>query len=414
MTPTSSALESADPAAVRHSAGPLDGLRVLDIATVFAGPFAAALLGDMGADVLKVEMPGVGDPLRSLGPFSGETSLTWAASARNKKSLTADLRSDAGQEILLKLVARYDVLIENFRPGTLTRWGLTPERLREANPDLITVHVTGFGQDGPSAQKAGFGTPATAYSGFAHISGFPDREPVLPSVSLVDYLTGMYAAMGALAALYQLRVRGDGPDQVDVALYESMFRMLEVVVAEYDVLGSVRERAGNELAASSPAGMYQSGDGHWMVIVTSTEGTFARLAAAIGRPDLLTDPRYSTNRARLQRRGEVNAILSDWVGSRTRADVEAAMSEHNVPASAVYSVADIFEDEHYQARDMLVRVDHRDLGSITLPGVVPKFERQPGSVRTAGPGLGEHTAEILADLGYTADQIETLRTEGAI
>lgn len=394
--------------------GPLRGLRVLDIATVFAGPFAAALMGDMGAEVLKVEMPGVGDPLRALGPFSGDTSLTWAASARNKKSLTADLRTEAGREILLKLVATHDVLIENFRPGTLNRWGLTPEALREANPDIIVVHVTGFGQDGPNAQKAGFGTPATAYSGFAHISGFPDREPVLPSVSLVDYLTGMYGAMGALAALYHLKVNGGGPDQVDVALYESMFRMLEVVVAEYDVLGSVRERSGNELAASSPAGMYQCADGQWMVIVTSTERTFARLAAAIDRPDMLTDPRYSTNRARLERRSEVNQILSEWTGARTREQVEAAMDEHNVPASAVYSVADIFADEHFRAREMLVQVDHKDLGPITLPGVVPKFDRHPGAIRSAGPGLGEHTHEVLVGLGYTEEQIGELRAEGAV
>lgn len=393
--------------------GPLTGLRVLDVATVFAGPFAAALMGDMGAEVLKVEMPGSGDPLRHLGPFSGETSLTWAASARNKRSLTADLRTDTGREILLRLVAEHDVLIENFRPGTLDRWGLSTDQLREANPDLIIVHVTGFGQDGPLADKAGFGTPATAYSGFAHISGFPDREPVLPSVSLVDYLTGMYACMGALAALIQLRETGE-PDQVDVALYESMFRMLEVVVAEYDVLGRVRERSGNELAASCPAGMYQSGDDQWMVIVTSTERTFARLAAAIGREDMLQDPRYSTNRARLEHREEVNRILSDWTRSRTRREIEVAMDEFNVPASAVYSVADIFADEHYGARDMLVSVDHKDLGEITLPGVVPKFERHPGSIRNAGPGLGEHTDEVLASLGYDPEQIATMRSEGVV
>lgn len=398
----------------QRSAGPLEGLRVLDIATVFAGPFAAALMGDMGADVVKVEMPEVGDPLRALGPFSGDTSLTWAASARNKKSVTADLRTQTGRDILLKLVAKHDVLIENFRPGTLERWGISLDQLREANPNVIIVHVTGFGQDGPNAQKAGFGTPATAYSGFAHISGFPDREPVLPSVSLVDYLTGTYAALGALAALYHLKVRGGQPDQVDVALYESMFRMLEVVVAEYDVLDSVRERSGNELAASSPAGMYQAKDGQWLVIVTSTERTFARLAAAIGRQDMLTDPRFSSNRARLERRSQVNQILSDWTGTRTRAQIEAAMDEHNVPASAVYTVADIFSDEHYRAREMLVEVKHAELGSITLPGVVPKFDRNPGAIRSAGPALGEHTDEVLTDLGYSAEQIDAFRAEGVV
>lgn len=394
--------------------GPLDGLRVLDIATVFAGPFAAALLGDMGAEVLKVEMPEVGDPLRALGPFSDDTSLTWAAAARNKRSLTADLRSEQGQDILLRLVAQHDVLIENFRPGTLARWGLPVERLRESNPDLIVVHVSGFGQGGPLAGKAGFGTPATAYSGFAHISGYPDRPPVLPSVSLVDYLTGMYAALGALAALYQLKVRHGAPDEVDVALYESMFRMLEVVVAEYDVLGSIRERTGNELAASSPAGIYETSDGQWMVIVTSTERTFARLAQAIGREDMLEDPRFSTNRERLARRSEVNGILAEWTKQRTRDEVEQQMDAHSVPACAVYDVADIFQDEHYRARDMLVEVEHAELGSITLPGVVPKFDLHPGSVRSAGPALGEHTDEVLASLGYTEDQVARLRAEGIV
>ena len=394
--------------------GPLSGLRVLDIATVFAGPFAAALLGDMGADVLKVELPEVGDPLRALGPFSGDVSLTWAASARNKRSLTLDLRSPAGQEVLMRLLPEYDVVIENFRPGTLDRWGLPIERLRRANPDLIVVHVSGFGQTGPHADKVGFGTPATAYSGFAHISGYPDRPPILPSVSLVDYLTGMYAALGALAAVYQLKVRDAGPDEVDVALYESMFRMLEVVVAEYDVLGNVRGRTGNELAASSPAGIYETRDGQWVVIVTSTERTFARLAAAMGREDLLTDPEFSTNRARLERRDRMNAIVSGWTGERTRAEVEARLDEFSVPASAVYDVADIFKDEHYRARDMLVEVSHPTLSTITLPGVVPRFHDNPGSVRSAGPLLGEHTDEVLASIGLSTDEIDDLRTQGVI
>lgn len=394
--------------------GPLSGLRVLDIATVFAGPFAAALLGDMGADVLKVEMPGVGDPLRALGPFQGETSLTWAASARNKRSMTLDLKSSEGQEVLVRLLADQDLLIENFRPGTLDRWGLDADRLREANPDLVIVRVSGYGQTGPNAGKAGFGTPATAYSGYAHISGFPDRPPVLPSVSLVDYLTGMYAAMGALAALYQLKVSNGPAEEVDVALYESIFRMLEVVVAEYDVLGTVRQRTGNELAASSPAGIYESKDGQWMVIVTSTERTFARLAEAMDRTDMLTDPRYSSNRARLERREEMNQILADWTGQRTRDEVETRLDSFAVPHSSVFSAQDIFADEHYAARDMLVEVAHPQLGTLTLPGVVPKFSENPGSIRNAGPSLGEHTEDVLTGLGLTPEDIAGLREKGVI
>jgi formyl-CoA transferase len=394
--------------------GPLRGLRVLDIATVFAGPFAAALLGDMGADVLKVEMPGTGDPLRALGPFKGDVSLTWAASARNKRSMTLDLRTPAGQEILCQLLAQQDVLIENFRPGTLDKWGLLTERLRSTNPDLVIVRVSGYGQTGPNKGKAGFGTPATAYSGYAHISGFPDRPPVLPSVSLVDYLTGMYAAMGALAAIYQLRVAGGPPEEVDVALYESIFRMLEVVVAEYDVLHQVRERTGNELAASSPAGIYETKDGQWLVIVTSTEHTFRRLAEAMDRADMLTDPRYSTNRARLDRREEMNRILSEWTGQRTRAELTQVLDDFSVPHSPIYSAEDIFSDPHYAAREMLVEVTHPQLGEIKLPGVVPKFSENPGNVRSAGPGLGEHTDSVLKELGIPQEEIESLRERGIV
>ncbi|MDQ0826125.1 CaiB/BaiF CoA transferase family protein [Arthrobacter sp. C152] len=394
--------------------GPLSGMRVLDIATVFAGPFAAALLGDMGATVLKVEMPGVGDPLRALGPFQGDTSLTWAAAARNKQSMTLDLKSSEGQEVLIRLLAEQDILIENFRPGTLDKWGLSIDRLRAANPNLIVVRISGYGQTGPFGSKAGFGTPATAFSGYAHINGYPDRPPVLPSVSLVDYLTGMFGALGALAAVYQLKVSGGPAEEVDAALYESIFRMLEVVVAEYDVLGTVRERTGNELAASCPAGIYQAKDGHWVVITTSTERTFARLAEAMDRPDMLTDPRYSTNRERLARRTEMNELVSAWTGTYTREELQKRLDDFSVPHSLVYDVADIFKDEHYAARDMLVEVSHPTLGSVTLPGVVPKFSENPGSIRSAGPLMGEHTTTVLTELGYTAEQIADLELKGIV
>src|SRR5215213_3001638 len=270
--------------------GPLAGLRVMDIATVYAAPFAAALLADYGADVLKVEMPGIGDPLRELEPFDGEESLVWAALARNKRSITLDLRKEQGQEIFLRLLAEQDVLIENFRPGTLDRWGLDVERLREANPDVIVVRVSGYGQTGPYRGKAGFGTPATAFSGFAYITGYPDRAPILPQISLADYVTGMFAALGAVAALYHRDALGGEAQEVDAALYESMFRMLETVVTQYDRLGVIKERSGNELGASVPAGMFSSRDGKWMALTTSTDRTFRRLATLMGRADMVDDP----------------------------------------------------------------------------------------------------------------------------
>jgi formyl-CoA transferase len=394
--------------------GPLAGLRVLDAATVYAGPFAAALLGDMGADVVKVEMPGIGDPLRGMEPFDGADSLTWAVSARNKRGVTLDLKSAEGQDIFCRLLANRDILIENFRPGTLSRWGLGAERLREANPDLIIVRVSGFGQTGPYRERAGFGTPATAYSGYTYINGYPDRPPVLPPVSLTDYVTGMFAALGALGAVYHRDVQDGSAQEVDIALYESMFRMLEGVVTEYDRLARVRERSGNQLSASVPAGMFQAGDGTWLVLTTSTDRTFVRLAEAMGRPEMATDPRFATNRDRVERRDEVNRIVGEWFGRRSAKEIQDHLNAHGVPVSAVYSIADIFADPHYAARDMLVEVDHPKLGNLTVPGVVPKFSETPGAVRRAGPTLGEHNHEVYAEIGLSADDLAALEERGVI
>jgi formyl-CoA transferase len=398
----------------RPGGGPLAGLKVLDVATVYAGPFAAALLGDMGADVVKVEMPRTGDSLRGMEPFDGAESLTWAALSRNKRGVTLDLRSPEGQDVFCRLLADRDVLVENFRPGTMERWGLGIERLREANPRLVVVRVSGFGQTGPYRERAGFGTPATAFSGYAYISGYPDRPPVLPPISLADYVSGMFAAMGALAAVY-LRDVGGGPAQeVDVALYESMFRMLEGVVAEYDRLGRVRERSGNQLSASVPAGMFQAGDGTWLVLTTSTDRTFGRLARAMGRPDMVTDPRFATNRDRVERREEVNRIVADWFSARASQQIQDELNSHGVPVSPVNSIADIFADEHFAARDMLVEVDHPKLGTLRVPGVTPKFTETPGDVRRGGPTLGEHNDEVYAEIGLSPDDIAALRERGVI
>jgi formyl-CoA transferase len=394
--------------------GPLAGLRVMDIATVYAAPFAAALLADYGADVLKIEMPGVGDPLRELEPFDGEESLVWAALARNKRSVTLDLRKKRGQEIFLRLLAEQDVLIENFRPGTLDRWGLGIERLREANPDVVVVRVSGYGQTGPYRGKAGFGTPATAFSGFAYITGYPDRPPVLPQISLADYVTGTFAALGAITALYHRDALGGEAQEVDVALYESMFRMLETVVTQYDRLGVVRERTGNELGASVPAGMFSSGDGKWMVLTTSTDRTFRRLAKLMGRADMVDDPRYATNRARVKQREEVNAVVADWFASMPAEEIQRLCDENGVPVSVAYNAADIFQDPQYAARDMLVEVEHPTFGSITVPGVVPKFSKTEGAVRGVGPILGQHNAEVYGGLGLSEEDIKELEEEGVI
>lgn len=394
--------------------GALTGLRVLDIATVYAAPFAASLLGEFGADVIKVEMPGSGDALRGMQPFDGQESLVWAALSRNKRSVTLDLRKAEGHALFLRLLAEQDVLFENFRPGTLDRWGLGVERLREANPKLVIVRVSGYGQSGPYRAKAGFGTPATAFSGFAHITGFPDRPPVLPEVSLTDYVTGLFAVFGAMTALYHRDALGGEPQEVDAALYESMFKMLEDAVTEYDRLGSIRTRTGSQLSSAVPVGNFLSADGRWMVLTASTKRTFDRLAHLMGRPEMITDPRYSSNRVRVQNRQEVNDVVSEWFAARDAEEIQRLLDEEGVPVSPAYTMADIFEDPHYAARDMLVEVEHPTLGSLKLPGVVPKLSKTAGSVRSLGPTLGQHNDEVYGALGLSEADLTRLRDEGVI
>lgn len=394
--------------------GPLTGLRVLDISTVYAAPFAAALLADFGAEVLKVEMPGSGDPLRGMQPSEGEESLVWAALSRNKRSVTLDLKKERGQGLLFELLKDRDVLFENFRPGTLDRWGLGIERLREANPDLVIVRVSGYGQTGPYREKAGFGTPATAFSGYTYITGYLDRPPILPPISLADYVTGLFGALGAMSALYHRDALGGEAQEVDAALYESMFRLLENIITPYQRRGLIRERSGNQLGASVPAGVYDTADGRSMVLTTSTDRTFRRLAMLMGREDMISDPRYATNRARVERRSEVDAIVGEWFGSRGAKEIQRLCDENGVPVSPVNSIADIFEDEHFAAREMLVEVEHTTLGKVAVPGIVPKFSRTPGEIRHAGPTLGEHNNEVYGELGLDKETLSQLMEEGVI
>ncbi|MGH3357999.1 MAG: CaiB/BaiF CoA transferase family protein [Nocardioidaceae bacterium] len=394
--------------------GPLAGVRVLDIGTVFAAPFAGALLGDLGADVIKIEMPKSGDPLRDLEPFVEAESLLWASVARNKRSVALDLRTEAGREILLRLVREHDVLLENFRPGTLDGWGLDIETLHEANPDLIVTRVSGYGQTGPRSSMPGFGTPATAFSGYVHSTGFPDRPPVLPPMNLVDYVAGLFAAYGAVAALYHRDVGDGGGQQVDVALYESILRFLEGFIAEYDRLGTVHERQGNQFAAAAPCGIFQASDGAALVLSTSTDQTFNRLASTMNRADMSTDPRYSTNRARVAHRDQVNGIVGDWFGRHTAEVAQKICDEAGVPVSRVSSMADVFADPHINERGSLVRVEHPRLGELTMPAVVPRFSDTPGEVRTPGPTLGQHTEEVLAGIGVGPDELARLAESGVI
>ncbi|WP_099363647.1 CaiB/BaiF CoA transferase family protein [Fredinandcohnia onubensis] len=396
--------------------GPLDGVRVLDISTVIAAPFGATLLGDFGAEVIKIEMPNVGDPLRNLGPYKDGEGLRWAGIARNKRSITVDLHKEEGKEILKKLVAKSDIVIENFRTGTLEKWGIGYEELKKINNNLIMIRVTGYGQTGPYSHKAGFGTPATAFSGFTYLHGYPDRPPISPSFSLTDYVTGIYVAFAATMALYHRDCHEEGKGQyVDISLYESMFRMMEFLVTDYDQTGTIKERSPGLSGHSAPAGNFLTKDGHWVIIVTSSDKTFKRLAETMNREDMLTDERYKTNSVRLQRFDEVNGILADWVKTKTKKELQKILDENGVPMSPIYSIKDIFEDPHYQERENIVEVNHPRLGKVKIPGISPKFSETPGTIRQIAPDLGEHTEDILCNLlEMDADSIENLKQNGVI
>lgn len=394
---------------------PLAGVKVLDVSTMIAAPFGTALLGDFGAEITKVEIPGRGDTSRSVGPFKEEEPLRWPGLSRNKKSLTLDLHKAAGVEIMKKLAATHDILVENFRPGTLEKWGVGYDVLKEINPNLIMIRVSGYGQTGPYREKAGFGTPATAFSGYTYLQGFTDRHPVSPPFSLTDYICGIYVAFAAVTALYHRDTNETGEGQmIDVALYESVFRMMEFLVAEYDQLGKIRERSPGLAGHSSPSGTFKTKDDHWVVLVTSTDTTFNRLAAAMNRKDLLSDIRYHTNASRLENNDNINRIVADWISEHSREALLKKLDDRGVPISPVLSIADIFENEQYQARENIVEVKHPRLGKIKVPGIVPKFEKTPGSIRTIAPDLGENNEEILKRLGYSHEEIETLKQNGVI
>jgi len=396
--------------------GPLAGIRILDLSTMIAAPYGATLLGDFGAEVIKIEIPGKGDTLRGMGPFKGDEPLRWPTLSRNKKSLTLDLHHEEGQAILKKLVAKSDVVIENFRPGTLESWNVGYEDLKKVNDDLIMIRVTGYGQTGPYSHKAGFGTPATAFSGFTYLHGHTDRPPISPSFSLVDYITGVYVAFATSTALYHRDAGKDGQGQfVDIGLYESVFRMMEFLVADYDQNGIIKERSPGLSGHSSPAGTFQTKDGHWVVLVTSSDRTFERLAEAMDRMDMLRDERFHSNAVRLQHFDLTNGIVADWVKTKKRDELQKYLDEFGVPISPINSIEDIFEDEHFKARENIVEIQHPRLGKIKMPGVVPKFSKTPGSIRNIGPDLGADNDDILKSLvDLTDEDIQLLKEKNII
>jgi crotonobetainyl-CoA:carnitine CoA-transferase CaiB-like acyl-CoA transferase len=394
----------------------LRGLRILDAGTMIGGPFACTLAADYGADVIKVEKPGVGDPMRQWAPRKEGRSLWWKVTGRNKRLVTLDLRQPRGRELFLRLVEWADAVVENYRPGTLAGWGLSYEELAEVNPRIIVVRVSGYGQTGPYAHRPGYGTVAEAFSGLPAFTGFPDGPPTLSAFPLADTVAATFGLVGLLGAVYERDVAGSGRGQeVDVSLYEPLFRLAESQAIGYAELGIVKERAGNRIAEDSPRNVYATSDGGWIAISASSDRTFRRLAAAIGRPELPDDPRFCDNPSRIANDAELDGIVAGWMRKRTVAEVMQALEDHDVVAGPVLDIAAIFADPHYQARENIVEVPDDELGTIRMPGVVPRFSRSRADVRFPGGAPGQHNDEIYRGLlGLPEDELEALRSEGVI
>jgi len=395
--------------------GPLAGVRVLDIASVLAAPFATSLLGDYGAEVIKVEQPGVGDAMRNLGPFYQGTSLWFTVSARNKKSITLDMRKPKGQEIVKELVGISDVVAENFRPGTLEEWNLGYEVFKKVNPRIVMLSISGYGQTGPYREKAGFGMTCQALSGLTYISGYPDKPPLNPSFSLADYVSGVFGALSIMTALYYRdALGGKVGQQIDLGLYEGVFRLMEFLPAEYQKLGRVRERTGGPSGAM-PVNIYETSDGRWMALTCSTDRVFVRLARAMGQPELAKDPRFYTNPRRVENSAAINYIVAQWVKERPFQQAQEELDGAGVPISLVCSIADIFENPQYQARENIIEVDDPVIGPVKMPGVTPKFSLKPGRVTGTAPALGQYNDEIYGRLlGYSREQLALLKEQGVI
>jgi len=414
MTPP----EATSTSAARAKHLPLQGIRVIDIATVIAAPYCATVLGEFGADVLKLEHPEGGDALRRFGtPSKRGDTLTWLSEGRNKRSMTIDLRNPEGAEVFKKLVAQTDVLCENFRTGTLERWGLGWEVLRKVNPRLVMLRVTGFGQTGPYKDRPGFARVAHAMGGIAYLAGMPKGTPVTPgSTTLGDYMTGLYGCFGVLMALRHRDRTGEG-QCIDAALYESIFRCTEELAPVYGMYGTVRERAGsshNDFAV--PHGHFSTRDGRWVAISCATDMLFARLAQAMGRPDLAQPHTYGEQAQRLVHKHDVNEIVRDWCGSLTREEVLQRCYATDTPAGPLNTIADIFGDRQFHARRNMVAIDAPDTGEqIIVPTPVPRLSETPGSIRSLGPKLGEHTEEVLRGLlGMGDAEIAALRAKKAV
>jgi formyl-CoA transferase len=393
--------------------GPLQGVRVIEMGQLIAGPFAAKTLGDFGADVIKIEPPGGGDPLRNWRLMKEGTSVWWQVQSRNKRSIALDLRSEEGQEVARKLIAEADVLVENFRPGTLEAWGMGWDVLSKLNPGLIMLRISGYGQSGPYRDLPGFGMIGEAMGGLRHLTGEPGRVPVRCGVSIGDTLAALHGVIGVLAALRHREVRQGQGQVIDVALHEAVFNVMESLLPEYSAFGAVREPGGSALPGIAPSNAYPCADGV-VLVAGNGDSIFKRLMGAIGRPDLGEAPDLANNAGRVARVDEIDAAIGAWTASRGVAEVLAALNEARVPAGKVYTARDIAEDPHYRARDMIVTQRTREGYELEVPGIVPKLMGTPGAIRSAAPRLGEDTDAVLREVGLSEDQIAALRARGVV
>lgn len=394
--------------------GPLAGLRVVDAAVLFAGPVIGTLFGDFGADVIKVEHP-QGDALRTLGWQKNEVSLWWAFVSRNKRLVSADLGRPEGASLLRELAETADVLIESFRPGTLERWGIGPEVLHELNPNLVIVRVSGFGQTGPDRAKPGFGTVAESISGFAHINGFPDGPPILPPFALGDGVAALFGTIASMFTLYHRDVSGGGGQVVDLSLYEPLFWLLGPQSLVYDQLGYVPGRSGSSTEWTAPRNAYQAADGRWLGLSASSQAIAERVVVLVGHPEIADEPWFADHQGRVEHQAELDEVIGEWIGQRSIEDVLAAFEEAGAVIGPIYSIADIFEDPQYLARETITTVDDGRLGPVRIQNAIPPLSLTPGSVRHLGGELGEHNREIYCEeLGHSIEELEAWKEAGIV
>jgi formyl-CoA transferase len=391
----------------------LKGVRVIEMGQLIAGPFAGKTLGEFGADVIKIEAPGAGDPLRNWRMMKDGTSVWWQVQSRNKRSIALDLRSSEGQEIARKLIAEADVLVENFRPGTLESWGMGWDELSTLNPGLVMLRISGYGQTGPYRDLPGFGVIGEAMGGLRHLTGEPGRVPVRCGISIGDTLAALHGTIGVLTALYHRKVNGGRGQVIDVALHEAVFNVMESLIPEYSAFGAVREAAGSALPGIAPSNAYRCNDGYALV-AGNGDSIFKRLMTAIGRLDLAEAPDLANNAGRVARVAEIDAAIGVWTATRSVAEVLAVLNEARVPAGKVYTAQDIAEDPHYRARDMILTQQTREGYEVEVPGIVPKLMGTPGAIRSAAPRLGEDTDAVLREVGLSEEQIAALRARKVV